>query len=276
SVKIYSAENPALIYKDIECALTRYIIDETKCSYVGYDGLCLKYGAGDAISNSAGPIHHITVRNCDICHIGGGFTAGVYENGLPARFGNGIQIWGSANDIVIEHCKIWEVYDAAISPQCTVENRTYNIYIRNNRLSGFEYGLELWNRPESSALHDVYFEHNVLEGAGMCWAHSQRPNPRAAFFELHYTNSETNNIFIRYNVCRESAQYFINVLNGASFNGIEDMVINNNVYYIGNGGGESRIFAIWAGGKKFTADAVGVGGYIAATGKDTDSRFVFK
>jgi hypothetical protein len=268
-LKIYSVGNPAGLYSSIECALTKYVIKNGNCSYVEYDGIHVTQGGADAISG--GNIHHIIIRNCDVSHIGGGFTSGYYEiyNG-PARYGNGIQFWGNSHDILVENCNVWDVYDAAISPQCTTENQTYNIYIRNNTLWDFEYGLEIWNRPETSSMHDIYFENNLLKNAGGSWAHEQRPNPRAAFLELHYTNSEVYNIFIQNNVFDTTEEYCINVLRGNSYNGIETMVINHNVYRVH----EDKTFAVWVGGANYTATNEEVENFKLATGKDINSEVV--
>ena len=268
-LKIYSVGNPAGLYSSIECALTRYVINNGNCSYVEYDGIHVTQGGADGISG--GKIHHIIIRNCDVSLIGGGFTSGYYEiyDG-PARYGNGIQFWGNSHDILVENCNVWNVYDAAISPQCTTENQTYNIYIRNNTLWDFEYGLEMWNRPATSSMHDIYFENNLLKNAGGSWAHKQRPNPRAVFLALHYTNSEVYNISIQNNVFDTTEEYCINVLRGNLYNGIESMVINHNVYRVS----ENKIFAVWVGGATYMATNEGVKNFKLATGKDINSEVV--
>lgn len=272
TLKVYSAENPASLYDSIECVLTKYIIDNTNVAYVRYDGLHITHGGADGISNDFGLCHHIIISNCDISWIGGGFTKGLY-NGRPARYGNGVQFWGDANNCTVENCSIWEVYDAAISPQCTVTNELYNIYLRNNTIRNFEYGLELWNRPSTSSLHDIYFENNVLKNAGDGWAHKQRPNPRASFLELHNNTSVTSNIFIRNNLFDTTEQYCINSLSGAVYNGIADMVLDGNTYYVD----ENKTFAVWVGGGSYPATAEGVAGFICATGKERNSKvYIFR
>ena len=70
TVLLYEAENPATLFDDVECALTRHIISEGGKSYVLYDGLHLAYGTAHGIGG--GGTHDIVVRNCDLCFIGGG------------------------------------------------------------------------------------------------------------------------------------------------------------------------------------------------------------
>jgi len=260
-LKMYSVQNPASLYSSIECALSNAIIDETSCSYVEYDGLYLTQGGGHGIGG--GSIANITVKNCDISFIGGCYqSAGT----SLTRYGNGIELWGSANNITIECCNIWEIYDAAITPQCNVTNDIYNIYIRYNNLRNFEYGLELWSSPSTSTLHDVYFEYNVLKNAGDGWAHAQRPAQAATFIMLYSSASAASNIYIRYNTFDSTAQYCI-WRNGSTWNGISSVVIDYNTYHITS----DKLF-YWQAVNYDTTEA-GINSYISASGKESNSTF---
>ena len=110
-MKLRSTGNPATRHRSIELALRKHIIDQGGRGHVAYENLALKYGAAHGIGG--GSTHHITVRNCDIAYIGGGhqFTR---PDGKPVRFGNGVEFWSGARDCLVEDCRLWEIYDAAL------------------------------------------------------------------------------------------------------------------------------------------------------------------
>ena len=119
-VKLYSQGNPAQLHKSIELALRRHIVDQGGKSYVVYEDLALQCGAAHGIGG--GNTHHIIVRDCDLAWIGGGHQFTTPE-GRPVRFGNGIEFWENAHDNLVEGCRIWEVYDAALTNQGSARTR---------------------------------------------------------------------------------------------------------------------------------------------------------
>lgn len=154
-LKIYSARNPAEMFKIIECALTKPIINVDNRGYVVLEGLQAACGGGDGIKGESS--YHITIRDCDIYFIGGGCQYGKMKNGQKVRFGNGVQFWNSARDNIVERCRIWEIYDAGISNQGrSGGNIQSNIIYRNNKIWNCEYSFEYWNDPETSVTQDIY------------------------------------------------------------------------------------------------------------------------
>ena len=137
---LYSDTNPATKYKRLECALYRHVINEDQVSYATYENLALKYGGAHGIGG--GGTHHITVRGCDISFIGGANQMG---GDKTVRFGNGIEFWGAAHDNLVERCRLWEIYDAALTNQsmgATVQE--YNITYRYNIVWNSEYTFEYY------------------------------------------------------------------------------------------------------------------------------------
>ena len=197
TVKLQMAENPAKRYSRIECAIDEHIILQNGASYVIYENLTLKYGAAHGIGG--GSTHHIIVRDCDIGFIGGGVLKG-YGNGM-VRFGNGIEFWGAAHDNLVERCRLWEIYDAALTNQSTGPNTPhYNIVYRNNIIWNSEYSFEYWNNPEISETHDVYFVNNTCVNAGFGWGHAQRPDPSGRHLCFYHSAARAKNIVIRNNI----------------------------------------------------------------------------
>ena len=119
------------------------------------------------------------IRDCDVAWIGGGhqFTG---PDGKPIRFGNGIEFWENAYDNLVEGCRIWEIYDAALTNQGSQNNSQINITYRDNVIWNSEYSFEYWNRGPESTTRNIRFEHNTCVNAGLGWGHAQRRIPTAA------------------------------------------------------------------------------------------------
>lgn len=197
-VLVRLAENPARRYGSVELALNRHIISQGGRHWVVYENLDLRYGAAHGIGG--GSTHHITVRDCDISWIGGGHQL-TRPDGKPVRFGNGVEFWGSAHDCLVERCRLWEIYDAALTNQNkTTPSQEYNLVYRNNVIWNCEYSFEYWNSPEESQTHHIYFEHNTCFGAGHGWGHSQRPNPAGRHLCFYTNRARTHDFYIRHNI----------------------------------------------------------------------------
>ncbi len=195
-LKIFSTANPAVLHLDIECAVREHIIDQSNCHHVVYEGLALRYGAAHGIGG--GGTHHITVRDCDISHIGGGDQMG---GDKTVRFGNGIEFWGTAHDCLVERCRLWEIYDAALTNQSGGPlTPQYNIVYRYNEIWNSEYSFEYWNRPEASETHHIRFEHNTCFNAGGGWGHAQRPDPSGRHLCFYTSPARAHDISIRGNI----------------------------------------------------------------------------
>ncbi len=268
-VKMYSARNPAEMYEDIECALKRHIINEGGRHHVIYDGLHLAYGAAHGIGG--GGTHHITVRNCDLCFIGGGrqFSRRNKNGWYHVRYGNGIEFWGGAHDNLVENCRIWDIYDAGLTNQGGSKNQQYNIIYRNNVIWNCEYSFEYWNRPETSVTHDIYFEDNVCFNAGRGWSDGQ-PYKRGRHLSFARNRAQTYNFYVRNNVFHY-AQSAAVIVQANQWNGLDKLVIDNNLYYQP----PDRQLVWWGDprfGKSFLARQFRA--YKKFTGKDANSRLV--
>jgi hypothetical protein len=201
-VKMYSRENPAAHYKRIELALNQHIINQSGKSYITYEDLTLRYGAAHGIGG--GNTHHTIVRRCDISYIGGGHQFTTAE-GHPVRFGNGIEFWANAHDHLVEKCRLWEIYDAALTNQNNGQNvKQYNITYRQNLIWNSEYSFEYWNRPENSLTHHIYFDNNTCVNAGFGWGHNQRPDPSGRHLCFYTSPASAHDIYLRNNIFFEA------------------------------------------------------------------------
>jgi len=199
-LKLYSTKCPAEVYSDIECALTAHIIDQTNRCYIIYENLALKYGAAHGIGGAN--THHITVRDCDISYIGGGDQMG---GEATVRYGNGVEFWANAHDNRVERCRLWEIYDAALTHQSNGPNtKQYNIVYRNNVIWNCEYSFEYWNRPNDSETHHIFFENNTCANAGHGWGHTQRPDPSGRHLCFYASPATHRDFYVRNNIFFEA------------------------------------------------------------------------
>jgi hypothetical protein len=196
-VKLYAQANPAQLHKSIELALRRHIVDQSNRSYVVYEGLALQYGAAHGFGG--GDTHHIIVRDCDVGWIGGGHQFTTPE-GRPVRFGNGIEFWGNAQDNLVEGCRLWEVYDAALTNQGSANDAQVNITYRDNVIWNCEYSFEYWNRGPESTTRNIRFVHNTCVDAGSGWGHRQRPDRNGRHLMFYVNTAQTTGVCVEGNI----------------------------------------------------------------------------
>lgn len=201
-VKLHSAGSPGARHHSVELALRQHIIDQSGRAYVTYENLDLRYGAAHGIGGSG--VHHVTIRGCDISFIGGGHQM-TQTNGKPVRYGNGIEFWSDAHDCLVEDCRIWEIYDAALTNQGDGTNLQENITYRGNTIWNSEYSFEYWNRGAASRTRNILFEHNTCVDAGYGWGHRQRPDPNGRHLMFFDNSAATTNVVIRDNIFSSAA-----------------------------------------------------------------------
>jgi len=190
--------NPAKAFKSVELALTQHIVNEGGRHDVTYDGLAVRYGGAHGFGG--GGTKRITIRNCDVSWIGGGLQF-FQPNGHPVRFGNGIEFWGAAVGNLVEHNRLWEIYDAALTNQGNGhDSDQIDITYRDNVIWHAEYSLEYWNRPETTVTRNILFEHNTCVDAGYGWAHAQRPDINGAHLMFYHNPAITSNVVVRNNI----------------------------------------------------------------------------
>ncbi len=156
--------NPALVYESIEFSTQMNIIGiPSGVSNVTIDNLCLKYGGMIGISctwNAKG----VTISNCEIGYIGGGTTAGG-----SSRYGNAIQFWTGANDIVVKNNWIYQTWDTGISWQGYGGDKFKytNISFEDNLLEYNNADFEFWD-PKST-VHNFNIDRNIMRFTSMGW-----------------------------------------------------------------------------------------------------------
>ena len=209
-VQLYCSQNPAEFYKSIELALNKTIVDQSGKNNIIYENLALRYGAAHGFGGSG--THHIVIRDCDISWIGGGHQFWS-SGGVLVRFGNGIEFWGNSHDNLVEGCRIWEIYDAALTNQGKGVNEQSDITYRNNVIWNSEYSYEYWNGQQGSKTHNIRFEHNTCVNAGYGWGHTQRPNPNGCHLMFYSNTSKTDAFFVRENIFYKATENLLRMDN---------------------------------------------------------------
>ena len=207
AVYLKSKENPGIRFSSIELAEKQHVISEAHCHDIVYDGLWLRYGAAHGIGGSN--VARISIKNCDISWIGGS-TLYFDNEGRGVRYGNGIEFWSGASDILVEGCRIWECWDAGLTNQSNVDGvRQRNITYRGNEIWNCEYSYEYWQQGDSARTENILFENNICRDAGSGWGHLQRWNPNAAHLMFYDTTASTDGFTIRGNTFSRTENFGI-------------------------------------------------------------------
>ncbi len=206
-VWFYSKENPAKRYSLIEAALMKHVIDHSGVRDAVFDGLDVRYGSAHGFGGSNAS--RLVIRNCDISWIGGGDQYLEGGAGRRTRYGNGIEFWATASDCLVENCRLWEVYDAAITNQGAGVNQERNITYRDNLIWNCEYSFEYWNRGPESITDSILFEKNVCLDAGYGWGHVQRPDKNGRCLMFYSNSAQTTNFVVRDNIFANATESLV-------------------------------------------------------------------
>ena len=273
SVLLRSDVNPGLSFSSLELALSRHIIDETRCHDVVYDGLALRYGAAHGIGGAT--VSNVVVRACDISWIGGGLQRWVLDGKSgrrhPCRWGNGVEFGSNCRNALIERCRIWEIYDAAVTCQSgAVDDPDENVVFRDNVLWHAEYSFEFWNVNPRSRSSGIVFEHNTCVGAGFGWGHRQRPNPNGTHLMFFQNRALAENVVVRNNVFCRASERAVTLVNDwlAPPGSSEGLRLERNLYWVD---GENVFEGNAKGQKGLCFGPYGFADYVARLGIDRDS-----
>ncbi len=167
---MYSVGNPGEVYERIEAVdYGEHILCKIKNNVI-IDGL--KFKNNDfAIAGKGGK--SVVVRNCAFENLGGC----VWNYELRIRFGNALEFWNIAENVLVVNCSFKNVYDSCVTHQgpgaktqpaknFTVRNCLFDTY----GMAAFEYRDKL---PINSAFTD-----NICQNAGTGFAMLGEEGPR--------------------------------------------------------------------------------------------------
>ena len=130
-----------------------------------------------------GDVRGLRIEYCDFSWIGG--HEGNYAPG-GVRDGNAIIIWGSARQVVVDHCNFTQMFDTAFTPQCGAPPNSdvvfEDITLSNCRIEACHWSTEYWihvvddNDNPLGVMRNIFIENNHFVGAGEGWSACQRWN----------------------------------------------------------------------------------------------------
>ncbi len=207
-VYIYlSKGNPGKVHSSIEMAPNKHIFC-LRATGNTIENVCIKYTGAHGISAAAAKNH--TIRNCEIGWIGGAILSGVFE-----RYGNGIELFNTADNCLVENNWIYQCFDAGYTNQSRSGAQT-NITVRGNLIEYCLYNMELWTpaNDASQPMKNCTYENNILRFAGFGFGTFNRPGSSstwASHITFNTNNSYCDNVVIKNNVFDTSYRYLVNI-----------------------------------------------------------------
>ncbi|MBE6610381.1 MAG: hypothetical protein E7634_06905 [Ruminococcaceae bacterium] len=169
-VLMYSEKNPAQYYGHIEAvSYAGRSIGTLKSNVIIEDLRVMNSG----VHGFAGAGRNVTVRRCDFENIGG---CG-WNRDLKIRFGNAVEFWIHAENVLVEDCSFKNVYDSCITHQGpgdkTVPARRFDC--RGNIFD--TYGMAAFEYRDKLPI-DSHFTDNICKNAGCGFAMLGEELPR--------------------------------------------------------------------------------------------------
>ena len=136
------------------------------------DNLCIKYTGSHGVGT--GNVKSLIVTNCEIGWIGGSIqqdnaaptSAGTYTR--PTRYGNGVEIYGTCQEFRVEHCWIYQVYDAGVTHQYSDKSKAGiycdNVTYKDNLIERCVYAIEYWVSVADQYLDDCGMRNFLIRG----------------------------------------------------------------------------------------------------------------
>lgn len=175
-----------------------------------FEGLRLIGGKWGGIGIERGPTRVVDVEiyGC------GGVQWQAYATphaGNSSHLGNGIGISNGARRVLVENCKVEQVFDAGISPQAFSTGDTVSdVIMRNNfiKACGF-YGIEISVHGTGAAVRNITAENNTVTRAQDCFGYPIHVG-RFRGFSIIYNGSSNvlDNIVVRNNTVADMEDTF--------------------------------------------------------------------
>lgn len=107
---------------------------------------------------------NVEIIGCEFEWIGGGHIANT------TRYGNAIELWGTASNISADHCYFNQIYDAAFTFQSDDEDVLFDgISCTYSLIENSSMNFEFWGTSDAngkSTIKNIAFNHNIIRFAG--------------------------------------------------------------------------------------------------------------
>lgn len=154
-LQVYSTDNPATFYDNIEIVLNRSIFFLNGEDYFVFANLSMKYGHAGVELN--GGTDFIKILGNDISWMGGNWDDGVTPQ---VRFGDCISAGQDSDDTLIAYNNVSNCADAGITAQTWTANNNVNTNISYNTIKNSNYGIVLFG--SLAPLHNTIVDHNTI------------------------------------------------------------------------------------------------------------------
>ncbi len=173
-VYLYSEKNPGEYYSHIECVIYGNRILATAGQNQIIRDLCFTHSGVHAIAGAAN-CRNFKVENCDFSYIGGC----AWNGEMKIRFGNGVEMWDTCDNVEVIGCTFDEIYDSAVTHQgygrdCKQADR---LIIRNNSFS--RCGMAAYEQRDKMPLYAEFCQNTCLE-AGNGFSKNGEVMPRSS------------------------------------------------------------------------------------------------
>jgi len=170
-LEVWAEANPATLADRIEIPLdppdANQFIVTCRASWIVFDGLGIKYANVHGMQVMG---DHVTFRNGAITH-GGGGNIGPHRS-PPVRWGDGLDIWKSAHDVLFEDNVVGEFPDGGLTNQ-GFDGIQERITFRNNLIFNCTNGIHCWFGGQegqgAKVLRDIVYEGNTFRDIGRGW-----------------------------------------------------------------------------------------------------------
>ncbi len=155
--------NPGEIYKSIEICIAASAFS-VKANDITIDNICFKYSGNHCVCGT--DISGLTLQNCELGYVGGCVQGGL---GSGVRYGNAIEIWGTAIDFTVKNNYFYQVYDTAASFQFRGGNdpkTVKNVHFTDNVFEYCTSCIEYWLPKEYGSIDGFYVENNLMWYSG--------------------------------------------------------------------------------------------------------------
>ena len=208
----YSQGNPGASFDSIEFCPNTHVfgtVNNTADSAVDIedvviDNLCIKYTGAHGIA--FGHAENITVTNCEIGYIGGSMLT---QN---ERYGNGIEFYSHASDVLVENNWIYQCFDAGYTNQGSGSATHLNITVKNNLIEYCNYNIEIFTGSETGLIKDCTYENNMLRFAGYGFGTNNRYGSNdSVVSSINYWRRviPSQNVVIRNNILDTSYRFLL-------------------------------------------------------------------
>lgn len=200
--------NPSARFRDIEIAAHRHAITVAGDN-VTINNLCIMYTGSHGIgtANRKG----LAVQNCVFGWIGGS----IQNKGSSTRYGNAIEIYVSCRNFTVENCYIYQVYDAAITHQFKLENKTSvimeNVTYRGNLIENCSYSIEYFleqSDNNNQIMRNILIEDNICRFSGFGWG-DQRPDKNTPAHLKGWNHKNPSDRFVIRNNVFDRSRYMM-------------------------------------------------------------------